>query len=77
MSMIIDILKIQYNSQRWEDRFGATTGSTLLGQYYYEPESRDPTIQNFFWNEVRSNQVNRPLVDSEFRVRSNLGILLR
>lgn len=75
--MVIDILKIMYNSTRWEDRYGAITGSILLAKFYYEPGSKDPALMNFFWNDIRSEQINKLLGDPEFRVRNQLGELLK
>ena len=75
--MIIDVLKIMYSSTRWEDRYGAISGSVLLAKFYYEPETTDADIKFFFWNTVRSEQINKLLVDSEFRVRNQLGELLK
>lgn len=77
MLMMIDILKIMFNSTRWEDRFGAINGSVLLAKFYYEPETKDPAIKYFFWNNIRSEQINKLMVDEEFRVRNQLGELLR
>ena len=67
---MIDVLKIMFNSTRWEDRFGAITGSALLAKFYYEPGTKEPAIVNFFWNDIRSTQINKLLVDPEFRVRT-------
>ena len=70
MLIIIDVLKLMYSSTRWEDRFGAINGSVLLAKFYYEPETNDPDIKYFFWNTVRSEQINKLLIDPEFRVRN-------
>ena len=35
MLIIIDILKLLYNSARWEDRYGAINGSILLVKHFY------------------------------------------
>lgn len=75
--MIIDTLKIMFNSSRWEDRFGAIQGSVLLAKFYYEPDTKDPAIKYFFWNTIRAEQINKLMLDPEFRVRNQLGDLLR
>jgi len=75
--MIIDVLKLMYSSNRWEDRYGAINGSVLLARFYYEPETTDADIKFFFWNTIRSEQINKLLVDNEFRVRNQLGELLK
>lgn len=54
MLIFIDVLKLMFSSNRWEDRFGAITGSTLLAKYFYEEDTTDPSIKYFFWNFVRA-----------------------
>ena len=49
----------------------------LLARFYYEQDTKDPAIKYFFWNTIRAEQVNKLMVDEEFRVRSQLGELLR
>jgi len=78
MAVIIDILKLMYSSSRWEDRFGAINGSILLVRFFYnKEEENDPTLKYFVWNTIRGEQLNPLLVDHEFRVRNQLGLLLR
>jgi len=77
MLIIIDVLKLMFSSSSWEHRFGAITGSCLLAKHFYEPGTEDPDLKYFFWNFVRGEQVHKLLVDSEFRVRNQLGELLK
>jgi hypothetical protein len=77
MLMIIDIMKLMFQSTRWEDRFGAIQGSCLLARFYYMPDTKDPAIKYFFWNTIRSEQINKLMVDGEFRVRNQMGELLK
>ena len=73
-NIMIDVLKVMFSSTRWEDRHGAINGSILLSKFYYNPEEEnDPAIKYFFWNTIRSEQINKLLVDPEFRVRNQLG----
>jgi len=76
--MIIDVLKMMFNSSRWEDRFGAINGSILLVKFFYNrEEENDPALKYFVWNTFRGEQLSKLLIDSEFRVRNQLGLLLR
>jgi hypothetical protein len=68
--MMIDVLKLMFNSTRWEDRYGAINGSILLLKYFYSAEENEPTIKYFFWNTIRSEQISKLLIDGEFRVRN-------
>lgn len=77
--MMIDVIKVMFNSARWEDRFGAINGTILLIKFNYfkENENLDPTLIDFIWNNVRNEKVPMLMVDQEFRVRNQLGPLLR
>lgn len=77
MLAIIDVLKLMFNSTRWEDRYGAIQGSVLLAKFFYQKGTEDPAIKYFFWNTVRTEQIAKLMVDPEFRVRNQLGDLLR
>jgi hypothetical protein len=72
-----------FNSSRWEDRFGAITSSCLLIKFFYpikendEQPFIDSELRDFVWNWIRIEQIPRLLKDSEFKVRSHLGRLLK
>ena len=77
--IMIDVIKVMFNSTRWEDRFGAINATILLIKFNYfrENENLDPTLIDFIWNNVRNEKVPMLMVDQEFRVRNQLGPLLR
>ena len=77
MAIIIEVLKVMYHSSRWEDRYGAINGSTLLIRHFYGEKEEDPTLKYFVWNIIRAEKIPVLLVDSEFRVRNQLGPLLK
>lgn len=69
-----------FNSSRWEDRFGAINGSILLIEFMYDkskPNGVDNVLKDFVWNTIRVDKLPKLLIDSEFRVRNQLGLLLR
>jgi len=72
-----------FNSARWEDRFGAINGSTLLIKYFYpeqvgdEKPLVDSALKDYVWNTIRIEKIGPLLIDSEFRVRNEVGPLLR
>jgi hypothetical protein len=62
----IDLLKVMYNSQRWEDRFGAINGSILLIQKFYDTSRErgvDSALKDFVWNTIRATQLPLLMVD--------------
>lgn len=78
--IMIDVLKVMYNSARWEDRFGAVNGSIVLIEKFYDTSAEggvDSVLQDFVWNTLRPEKVPALLKDGEFRVRNQLGLLLR
>jgi len=75
--IIIDVLKLLFNSKRWEDRFGAVCGSAILIKFFYREDETDPTLKYFVWNTIRTEHIGPLLIDPEFRVRNQLGELLR
>jgi len=71
---------MMYNSSRWEDRFGAINGSILLIQFMYDtsgPNGADHALKDFVWNTIRVEKLPGLMLDHEFRVRNQLGLLLR
>lgn len=72
-----------FNSTRWEDRFGAINAATLLIQHFYPEqvgEERplvDSALKDYVWNTIRIEKIGPLLTDSEFRVRNQVGPLLR
>lgn len=71
--VMIDIIKIMFNSKRWEDRFGAINGSILLIKFTYDmsrEEGVDPMLVDFVWNTIRAEKVPQLMTDPEFRVRN-------
>jgi len=78
--IMIDVLKMLYNSSRWEDRYAAINGSILLiKQYYVEDENGqvNTALKDFIWNTVRPEKVPELMIDPEFRVRNQVGLLLK
>ena len=78
--IFIDLLKVMYNSQRWEDRYGAINGSILLINRFYDTTRErgvDSALKDFVWNTIRATQLPILMLDKEFRVRNQLGPLLR
>lgn len=81
--ILLDITKVLFNSARWEDRFGAINGATLLIQYFYPEqvgEERPPVdsaLKDYVWNTIRIEKIGPLLTDPEFRVRNQVGTLLR
>ena len=81
--MLIDITKVMFNSARWEDRFGAIDGSTLLIQNFYPAQAGeekplvDSALRDYVWNTIRIERIGPLLIDPEFRVRNQVGPLLR
>lgn len=78
--VLVDLLKVMYNSSRWEDRFGAINGSILLIQFMYDtsgPNGADHALKDFVWNTIRVEKLPGLMTDHEFRVRNQLGLLLR
>ena len=75
MKIMVDVLKVMYNSSRWEDRFGAINGTILLIKFWYA--TKEPNMVDFVWNHVRVNMLPSLMIDCEFRVRNQLGLLLR
>ena len=78
--IMIDTLKIMYNSSRWEDRFGAVNGSILLIHFMYDTSKENgvnSALKDFIWNTIRTEKLPKLMIDYEFRVRNQLGILLR
>ena len=78
--IMIDLLKVMYNSSRWEDRYGAINGSILLIEKFYDTTRErgvDSALKDFVWNTIRATQLPLLMVDKEFRVRNHLGPLLR
>ena len=70
---MIDMLKIMYNSSRWEDRFGALQGSQLLIEKFYDVQAEagvDTALKDFVWNTIRGEKLTTLMVDDEFRVRN-------
>ena len=70
---MIDILKVMYNSSRWEDRFGALQGSQLLIEKFYDVQAEagvDTALKDFVWNTIRGEKLTTLMVDDEFRVRN-------
>jgi len=54
---MIDLLKVMYNSSRWEDRFGAINGSILLIEKFYDTTRErgvDSALKDFVWNTIRA-----------------------
>ena len=79
-AITIDVAKVMYNSERWEDRFGAINATILFVQKFYRPNKDgylDSVLTDFIWNTVRSDRVPKLMVDTEFRVRNQVGPLLR
>lgn len=77
---MIDVLKVMYNSTRWEDRFGAINGSMMLIKNFYVPLGElgvDSALKDFTWNALRAEKVPQMMLDNEFRVRNQVGLLLR
>lgn len=77
---MMDVLKVMYNSARWEDRFGAINGSIVLIEKFYDTTAEggvDNVLKDFIWNTLRADKVPGLLRDGEFRVRNQLGLLLR
>jgi len=71
--IMIDMLKIMYNSSRWEDRFGAMQGSILLIEKFYDVQAEagvDSALKDFVWNTIRAEKLMMLMVDDEFRVRN-------
>ena len=77
-----------YTSNRWEDRYGAIQGSTVLlenvlkvteGQNFSEIKDLPATkeMMTYMWDNVVKDKYCVLLVDPEFRVRTAIGILLR
>lgn len=65
------------NSRRWEDRFGAITGSQTLIEIVYDPkndnkeqESVNYIVDNFMWDYFTGHQFPKLILDEEFRVRN-------
>jgi hypothetical protein len=78
--VMIDTLKVMYNSSRWEDRFGAVNGSILLIHFMYNTSREagvNSALKDFVWNTIRAEKLPNLMIDYEFRVRNQLGILLR
>lgn len=76
---MIDMLKILYNSSRWEDRYAAINGSIVLMKQFYKPgEDNQINVQlkDFVWNTIRGEKIPSLLTDQEFRVRNQIGPLL-
>lgn len=60
MLIMIDVLKLMYNSARWEDRYGAINGSIVLVKLFYvkgEDGQINTTLKDFIWNTVRGEKV--------------------
>ena len=80
MLIIIDVLKLLYNSSRWEDRYGAINGSILLVKHFYVRDDNgqvNTTLKDFVWNTIRAEKIPQLMLDKEFRVRNQLGPLLK
>jgi hypothetical protein len=76
---MIDLLKVMFSSKRWEDRYGAINGSILLINRFYNPDKdiENSALKDFVWNNIRGTQLPLLMVDTEFRVRNQLGPLLK
>jgi hypothetical protein len=72
-----------YNSKRWEDRYGAINASVLLVSKFYpvsqgeEKAIVDSALSDFVWNTIRIEKIPFLIVDDEFRVRNQVGPLLK
>ena len=81
--VLLDLTKVLFNSTRWEDRLAAINGSILLIKYFYPaqvgPEKPlvDSALKDYVWNTIRIEKIGPLLIDSEFRVRNEVGRLLR
>jgi hypothetical protein len=62
-----------FSSERWEDRFGAINGSILI----LEALPNNETLSAYFWTYILDEMFAVLLVDTEFRVRNQLGVLLK
>jgi len=79
-TIMMDVLKVMYNSARWEDRHGAIDGSIVLIEKFYDTKAEggvDSVLKDFVWNGLRADKVPGLLRDGEFRVRNQLGLLLK
>jgi len=79
-SIMIDVIRVMFNSARWEDRFGAINGSVLLIKYFYKKNADgyiDSSLSDFVWNTIRAMHVPKLMTDPEFRVRNQIGPLLK
>lgn len=78
--IMIDVLKMLYNSSRWEDRYAAINGSILLIKQYYSVDENgqvNTALKDFVWNTIRPEKVPQLMIDPEFRVRNQVGLLLK
>lgn len=78
--IMIDVLKMLYNSNRWEDRYAAINGSILLIKQYYSVDENgqvNTALKDFVWNTIRPEKVPQLMIDPEFRVRNQVGLLLK
>jgi hypothetical protein len=81
--ILLDISKVLFSSARWEDRFAAINASTLLIQFFYpeqvgeEKPHVDSALKDYVWNTIRIEKIGALLMDEEFRVRNQVGPLLR
>ena len=77
---MIDIIKVMFHSSRWEDRLGAIQGSIVLIKKFYIGDTVhdvDAGLKDFVWNTIRSEKIQLLMLDNEFRVRNEIGPLLR
>lgn len=77
---MIDVIKVMYNSERWEDRFGAINASIIFLKQFYQLNADgylDSIVSDFVWNNIRADKVPKLMTDPEFRVRNQVGPLLK
>jgi hypothetical protein len=78
--VMIDMAKMMFNSERWEDRFGGVNATILFIQNFYHLNKDgylDSVLTDYVWNNVRSERIPKLMVDPEFRVRNQVGPLLK
>lgn len=78
--IMIDVIKVMYNSERWEDRFGAINASIIFLKQFYQLNADgylDSIVSDFVWNNIRAEKVPKLMTDPEFRVRNQVGPLLK
>lgn len=76
---MIAFFKQMLKSQRWEDRFGALNGILAMIQTKGDAGNQDPDAEyeTFMWTYLIEQSFPELLLDEEFRVRNQTGLMIK